>query len=557
MKKSETLNLVTPFAENNVKAPWEEYPRPSLARDSYLSLNGKWEIEAKDFHGEITVPFPPESSLSGIGKSLGEAYVYKRKFTIPDGFDKGRVLLHFGAVDSEATVFVNGKEVGFHEGGYLDFTLDVSGVANVGENSIEVQVVDRLDSDMPYGKQRRKRDGMWYTPISGIWQSVWIESVPQNYIEGIEIFPSLTSVKIKVRGCEGKKLIILENGQSCEFEGGEVTLEVSNPENWTPENPKLYSFTLESGEDRVSSYFALRTIEAKDGRLLLNGKPYFFHGLLDQGYFSDGIYTPASPEGYKFDILTAKRLGFNMLRKHIKVEPELFYYYCDKYGMAVFQDFVNSGKYNFIIDTALPTLGLKRGISHFASAARRHRFEEDGTLLIKKLFNHPSVVYYTIFNEGWGQYDADRLYEKFKKQDESRIFDATSGWFFEKKSDVDSHHVYFKPIKLKMKKRPLVLSEFGGYSCKADGHCFNPHKEYGYKHFESLEALEKGLSELYLEQVVPAVKNRLSASVLTQLSDVEDETNGLFTYDRRVIKVSEKTMLDIRKAIDEALGGAT
>ena len=553
MKKIETVDLLTPFAKNMGEVPWEEYPRPSLVRDSYISLNGEWEVESKEFSGKIKVPFPPESLLSGVGKSLGDAFAYKRNFILPPDFNRGRVLLRFGAVDAEAKVFVNGVEVGFHEGGYLAFGFDVTELVNTGENSLEVRVVDLLDTELPYGKQSRKRGGMWYTPISGIWQSVWLESVPNEYIERLEILPRLDSVKISVVGGNESKRLTLDGGGRYEFSGESIEIKIDAPENWTPENPKLYGFTLECGEDRVLSYFALRTVETEGNRILLNGKPYFFHGLLDQGYFSDGIYTPATPEGFEFDILEMKKLGFNMLRKHIKIEPELFYYYCDKYGMVVFQDFVNSGKYNFLIDTALPTVGLKRGITHRASPSRRQRFERDGLDTIAQLYNHPSVCYYTVFNEGWGQYDADRIYKKMKNADPSRVFDATSGWFFEKESDVDSHHVYFKPIKLKIGKRPPVLSEFGGYSCKVEGHSFNLTKTYGYKYFQKTEELEKALERLYLDEVVPAVKQGLCAAVLTQVSDVEDETNGLVTYDRRVVKVGCETMQKIRRKIDELI----
>ena len=552
MKKLQTVNLLTPFAEKIGDVPWSEYPRPSLVRDSYFSLNGEWEILAKDYNGTILVPFSPESVLSGVGTSVGEAFTYKKIFSLPENFNRGRVILHFGAVDAEACVLLNGRELGCHEGGYLPFSFDVTDALKEGENALEVKVIDRLDSDLPYGKQRKNRGGMWYTPISGIWQSVWVESVPIEYIERLEMLPNLNSVKIKVIGGVEKKKLTLEDGKVFEFCGGEFELHVENPENWTPENPKLYNFSIDCGEDKINSYFALRTVETEGNRILLNGKPYFFHGLLDQGYFSDGIYTPATPEGYEFDIITMKKLGFNMLRKHIKIEPELFYYYCDKHGMAVFQDFVNSGKYNFLIDTALPTIGLKRGVSHRASRYRRERFEKYGRDTLKQLYNHPSVVYYTIFNEGWGQYDADRIFEEMKTADGSRIFDATSGWFFEKKSDVDSHHVYFKPIKLKCGKRPFVLSEFGGYSCKIEGHSFNLDKTYGYRYFSNSEDFEESIKKLYLDEVVPAVRGGLCASVLTQVSDVEDETNGLVTYDRKVIKVSEKTMTLVRKAIDEA-----
>lgn len=552
MKKIQTVKLTTPFAEKMGETPWSEYPRPTLVRDSYLSLNGEWELCSDSYNGAVTVPFPPESLLSGVGREVGEEYSCKRKFSLPAGFVNDRVIVHFGAVDAEAVVIINGREAGHHVGGYLAFSFDVTELLREGENEIEVKVRDSLDTELPYGKQSRKRGGMWYTPISGIWQSVWLESVPNSYIERLEITPSLDSVQIKVTGGEAHKRLTLEGGEVYEFDGDVVTVSVADPINWTPETPKLYGFTLECCEDCVRSYFALRTVETKENRILLNGKPYFFHGLLDQGYFSDGIYTPATPEGYEFDILKMKELGFNMLRKHIKVEPELFYYYCDKHGMAVFQDFVNSGKYNFIIDTALPTVGLKRGVSHRASKKRRERFEADGLGTQKQLFNHPSVCCYTIFNEGWGQYDADRLYRFFKQNDPSRFYDATSGWFFERDSDVDSHHVYFKPIKLKPSQKPLVLSEFGGYSCKIEGHSFNLSKTYGYKFFEKREDFEDALVKLYLDEVVPSVRQGLCAAVLTQVSDVEDETNGLVTYDRRTVKVDAARMQAVKAEIDKA-----
>ena len=552
MKKIQTVSLTTPFAEKMGEIPWCEYPRPTLVRESFFSLNGEWKLEAEGFCGAVKVPFPPESHLSGIGREVGEEYSCKRKFSLPAGFVKDRVIVHFGAVDAEAVVIINGREAGHHVGGYLAFSFDVTELLRESENEIEVKVRDSLDTELPYGKQSRKRGGMWYTPISGIWQSVWLESVPNKYIERLEIMPSLDSVRIKAVGGEAHKRLTLESGEVYEFEGGEIEISVADPINWTPETPKLYRFTLECGEDCVRSYFALRTVETKGNRILLNGKPYFFHGLLDQGYFSDGIYTPATPEGYEFDILKMKELGFNMLRKHIKVEPELFYYYCDKHGMAVFQDFVNSGKYSFIIDTALPTAGLKRGVSHRASKKRRERFEADGLGIQRQLFNHPSVCCYTIFNEGWGQYDADRLYRFFKQNDPSRFYDATSGWFFERDSDVDSRHVYFKPIKLKPSKKPLVLSEFGGYSCKIEGHSFNLSKNYGYRFFEKREDFENALVKLYLDEVVPSVRQGLCAAVLTQVSDIEDETNGLVTYDRQVVKVDAARMQAVKAEIDKA-----
>ena len=312
----------------------------------------------------------------------------------------------------------------------------------------------------------------------------------------------------------------------------------------------------------MESYFALRTvtIEKVKGQsyICLNGKPYFFHGLLDQGYYSDGIYPPASPDGYVWDILAMKKLGFNMLRKHIKVEPDLFYYFCDKYGMIVFQDMLNAGPYNYILDTVLPTIGMKKGVTHKPTAKRKEFFEKECRQLCDLLYNHPSVCYYTIFNEGWGQYDADRLYRELKEYDPARIWDATSGWFIEKESDVDSHHIYFRKIKLKAREsRPLVLSEFGGYVYKVDGHSFNLDETYGYKTFDSAESMTKGLCDMYLGEIVPAIENGLNATVLTQVSDVEDETNGLVTYDRQVIKTDEKAMTEMAEKLFAAFKART
>jgi len=434
----------------------------------------------------------------------------------------------------------------------------VTGQIRIGENTLKVEVTDELDTDIPYGKQCRKRGGMWYTPICGIWQTVWLESVPNDYIESLRITPSLDSVTIEVSGGAREKHIALQTPCGIiehSFSGDKTGIVIKDPINWTPENPHLYRFTLTSGEDSVRSYFALRTISIEKvgerSYIALNGKPYFFHGLLDQGYFSDGIYLPASYEGYRNDILTMKSLGFNTLRKHIKIEPDMFYYYCDLYGMIVFQDMINNGKYSFIIDTALPTVGLKRGITHRASERRRRLFEAEAQGMLRQLYNHPCVCYYTIFNEGWGQYDADEMYEKFKAIDPTRIFDTTSGWFFETKSDVKSEHIYFKKPDLKPDERPLVLSEFGGYSCKIEGHSFNLDKNYGYRFFTDRAGLMDSLETLYRDDVIPMIRKGLCAAVLTQLSDVEDETNGLFTYDRQVLKVDEKRMSKIAHDLKE------
>ena len=566
MKKTQFCRLQTPF-ESQTSSSWQEYPRPQMVRERYSSLCGAWKLfslrqEEKTFLGEIQVPFPPESAISGIERTLAqnECYLYEKTLVITEDFLQETTLLHFGAVDQIAEVTLNGIFVGKHIGGYLPFTLDITKAVHVGENLLQVKVIDTLDTDIPYGKQRKKRGGMWYTPISGIWQSVWMESVPASYIQAIHLTPSLHDIKIEVLGGEEEKILEIETPNGIlyhHFVGNQTTIEIENPIHWTPEHPHLYPMTLKSGNDTIRSYFALRTvsIENVNGKpyILLNEKPYFFHGLLDQGYFSDGIYLPASPDGYRFDIQTMKSLGFNMLRKHIKIEPDIFYYECDRLGMIVFQDMVNNGKYHFLLDTALPTIGLKKGISHHATKRRRSLFESAAKETLSHLYNHPCVCYYTIFNEGWGQYDADRLYDTLKVLDPTRIFDTTSGWFTEKKSDVKSEHIYFKKIQLSEGEKPLVLSEFGGYSYKVNDHSFNLDKNYGYRFFDKQDDFMNAIETLYHTEIIPMIQEKgLCATVLTQVSDVEDETNGLLTYDRQVVKVDKSRMQAISKAIHQA-----
>lgn len=591
-KTPRICQLETPF-EKDTQFSWQDYPRPQLKRDSYISLCGVWQLSVKkykvkvkqysrfagfaseyqtdDFEqtelGGIMVPYPPESRISGIERPLGEneTYLYTRQFTLDEEFINDKVLIHFGAVDTNTVVMVNGRLAGVHRGGYLPFSFDITELIAAGENTITVEVEDTLDIELAYGKQRKDRGGMWYTPISGIWQPVWLESVPENHIESIRLTPSLEDIAIEVKGGAEEKTVIIstENGYITKvFSGEKVTIPIENPQHWSPEKPYLYNFEIISGKDRVQSYFALRTVSIEDVKgqnyICLNGKPYFFHGLLDQGYFADGIYTPFTPAGFVWDIVEMKKLGFNTLRKHIKIEPDLFYYYCDKYGMMVFQDMMNAGKYNYIIDTVLPTIGMKKGVTHKPSPRRKEFFEKECRILTDILYNHPAVVYYTIFNEGWGQYDADRIYKELKEYDPTRIWDATSGWFIEKDSDVDSHHIYFRKIKIKARpSRPLILSEFGGFSWKVPDHSFNLDEEYGYKKFKSGEELTKGLCDMYYGDIVPAIRHGLNGAILTQVSDVEDETNGIATYDRQVIKTDEKSMQDMANKLFETFAQIT
>ena len=549
-------DLYTEAGEALQGTPWQVYPRPQMKRDSFFNLNGIWELATgtepvipREFPLQINVPFCPESLLSGVHQHFGEDTLlfYRRSFTLPEDFNRGRVLLHFGAVDQEATLFLNGEYVCHHTGGYSSFSCDITDHLQP-ENQLVVMVRDDLrDKSYPYGKQTLKRGGMWYTPVSGIWQTVWLESVPGDYIAELDIradgekaeitlFPPLEGKLL----CEGKEYPLAE---------GKATITPENPRLWSPEEPNLYEFTVLAGSDRVDSYFALRSLEVRfvDGydRLCLNGKPYFFHGLLDQGYWSDGLFLPATPEGYAEDILAMKALGFNMLRKHIKVEPEQFYYDCDRLGMVVFQDMVNNGSYNFLRDTALPTLGLQKLSDRkpLLSSKVRLGFRDGMESTLWQLKNHPCICYWTIFNEGWGQFDSDRMYTELRSLDDTRFIDTTSGWFRRKKSDVESLHIYFGSWnKLKATDKPLVLSEFGGYCYAEDGHLFNPEKAYGYKACKTREDFNRDLVKLYRERIIPAMHKGLCAAVYTQVSDVEDEINGLLTYDRKVCKVDKSTM---------------
>ena len=568
MSENKYTSLTTEYMEQMDKAmPWADYPRPSMVRSSYLCLNGEWDFsvseseERGDFAEKILVPFPPESPASGIERTLPENSVlhYKRAFSLPEGFNKGRILLHFGAVDNICDVYVNGSHAVYHDGGYLPFHADITELINDGENELYVRVKDDLSGLYPYGKQRRDRGGMWYTPISGIWQTVWIESVPEKYIEAIRITPTTENVKIQVSGGSRHKTITLEGGGIYEFDGKEITISPVDKHLWTPEDPHLYHFTLESGEDKIESYFALREIGIKTikgiPRITLNGKPYLFNGLLDQGYFPDGIFLPATSRGYEDDIVTTKKMGFNMLRKHIKVEPEIFYNLCDRHGMVVFQDMVNNSDYSWFIDTAMPTIGFKRLPILFRHRDKKEReiFTRDMLGTMDHLHFFPSVMYYTIFNEGWGQFSADKMYDAAKAHDPTRIIDATSGWFWRKRSDVDSRHVYFKPVKLKKPgKKPVVISEFGGYAHRVEGHLFGE-GNYGYNTYESRSEFEDTFDKLYLEEIKPLISKGICALVYTQVSDVEDETNGLITYDRRIVKLHKSRTRDIMKQLYEEI----
>lgn len=546
--------------------PWDEYPRPLLKRQSFYCLNGQWEFGLKH-RGEyvpldnITVPFAPESLLSGIGVDFPEdkydTLVYRKSFSLPENFNKGRVILHFGGVSNYSETVINGKTLGLHRGAYDPFCYDIT--ENLKENNtLEVFAKNILnDRLLPYGKQSRKRGGMWYTPTSGIWQTVWLESVPEKYITSLDTEVAGGKVTVKAGNTDRAKVkVMTADGEMIyEMKEGICSFEIKSPQYWSPENPYLYYYSVETDSDFVESYFAIRTLEIKnvDGlqRLCLNGRPCFFHGLLDQGYWSDGGMTPPSPRAYETDIKAMKSLGFNMLRKHIKIEPPLFYYACDRLGMVVFQDMVNNGDYSFIRDTALPTVGLRNisDIKMHRDSATRETFTEYMLKTVDMLKGYPSICCWTIFNEGWGQFCGTEAYRRLKDADGTRFIDTASGWFSKVESDVDSRHIYFRKVKLKAGKKPLVLSEFGGYSYRVKGHIFNSKKEYGYGKYNDRGEFVKAICSVYENEIIPLAKNGLCASVYTQVSDVEDETNGLFTFDRRVLKIRPEEFLQVSERL--------
>lgn len=571
--------LMTPWGEHlDENCILTEYPRPQMRRDSYLNLNCRWEYAITDsdelprrWDGTILVPFSPESALSGVGRSLqpGQTLWYRREVILPQGFipADGRLLLHFGAVDQEAAVYWNGRLLGRHMGGYNAFTLDATDALGP-RNSLVVRVHDDTDASFhSRGKQKTRRGGIWYTPQSGIWQTVWMEAVPRHYIESLRIVPLFdqSAVEVMVRCSQPLQCEATVDGRTVPFTSGEpARIPMPDFRAWSPEDPYLYDLSVTLGEDRVESYFGMRKVEVRADRggvkrLFLNGEPYFQSGLLDQGYWPDGLYTAPSDEALIYDIQTAKAMGFNLLRKHIKVEPMRWYYHCDRLGMLVWQDMPSGGgKYRFSTITLPLVTGIHRRDNHYRAFARassqgRGEYMDELEEMVGQLFNAPSVVLWVPFNEGWGQFDSTLVMERLRALDPTRPVDPASGWHDQGAGELRSLHVYFKPFRFRRDRRgrALALSEFGGYNLRVDGHCFNQ-KDYGYRRLPDAAALWRDFSRLYEREVLPAVPRGLCASVYTQLSDVEDELNGLMTYDRRVVKLDADEVRELNERLKEA-----
>ena len=571
--------------------PLNDYPRPQLQRDSFLCLNGPWEYAIYPtgsafggYQGIITVPFSPETLLSGVNRTVtpADTLYYRRRFTFQKTND--RALLHFGAVDYLCEVRLNGVLLGSHRGGYTPFSFDVTDMIINGENELTLSVTDPSETGpQASGKQTSRRGQIWYTPQSGVWQTVWIEEVPETYVSSLKLTPDIDAgtltVEVRAEGGKENARVTALDGETvlaeAEAENGAAVLSLADFTLWTPEEPKLYDLRVTLGGDTVKSYFGMRkfgvgTDENGTPRLMLNNKPYFHNGLLDQGYWSDGMYTAPSDEALIYDIKTMKDMGFNMLRKHIKIEPLRWYYYCDRLGMLVWQDMVNGGgTVKPLTAGILPAFHLalnsrklgniSDGEKHYKLFSRgdeagRGEYYKDAEAMIDHLYNCVSLCLWVPFNEGWGQFDALKAEAFFREKDPTRLIDHASGWHDQGGGDLNSFHIYFTPFFFPRRdehdRRVIALTEFGGYSMQTEGHVFNTKKFFGYRKYYDKQKLTDAVAALYLDRLLPLIRKKgLSALVYTEVSDVEDETNGLLTYDREVVKIDP----DVMKKINEQM----
>ncbi|MBI2824891.1 MAG: glycoside hydrolase family 2 [Planctomycetia bacterium] len=543
---------------------WPEYPRPQMVRPEWQNLNGLWQFAVarpdeappigRDLDEQILVPFPVESALSGVMRSVERVW-YRRTFTVPPAWSGKRVLLHFGAVDWEATVWLNGRELGTHRGGYDPFDFDITDALRAtGEQELVVGVFDPSDAGtQPRGKQVKKPRGIWYTPSTGIWQTVWIEPVPMHaHIGSIRAVPDLKAGKVRVEVGSNYTLKRAIPAQLKVLDGDRVVvtgtahigvpleLAIPQPRAWSPSDPFLYGLKVTFGDseqsmDTVESYFGMRDVAVgKDQsgitRLLLNGEPLFQFGPLDQGFWPDGLYTAPCDAAMRYDLEVTRRLGFNMVRKHVKVEPDRWYYWCDKLGLLVWQDMPSGDA------SVAPGKGE---ITRSPESARQ--FETELVGMIGARWGHPSIVMWVVFNEGWGQYDTARLVNRVHTLDQSRLVCGASGWNDVPAGDVHDIHVYPGPGATKPEeRRAAVLGEFGGLGLPLAGHTWQNEKNWGYRNLRTTDELNDGYLKL-LANLRPLVgEPGLSAAVYTQTTDVKIEVNGIMTYDREVVKLDEQ-----------------
>lgn len=552
-----------------------------MARTAWQNLNGVWHYaicergQTPMAQDDILVPFAPESALSGVQKAVlpGQQLWYSRTFTIENYDADKRTLLHFGAVDHRCTVMVNGGGSFCHEGGYCPFFFDITDHVHEGENEIVVCVTDDTDQgSAPRGKQVLQPQGIWYTAVTGIWQTVWLEQVGALHIEAVHYQPALDHVEISVEAT-GSALVNLDVFAAGTLLGSytfptsaEQRVDFEVPHLWTPEDPFLYDVRLgliHSGKevDCVTGYFGLRTFSVQEDahgmpRFLLNGKPYFQRGLLDQGYWPDGLYTAPSDEALCSDIRRAKALGFNMLRKHIKVEPARWYYHCDRLGMLVWQDMPSGGPYpGNQVAVVLPNLGIHvsdRNYKRFRreDAAARAQFTAELREMVDALRDTVCISTWVTFNEGWGQFDAAAATGMLWQMDPTRPVDHASGWHDQGAGDYKSVHKYIVKVRApRPDGRVFALTEFGGYSQVLDGHVWDKEKSFGYRMYPDKQALTAAYRKLHEQQIFPLLQKGLCVTIYTQLTDVELEVNGLFTYDRAVCKLDEETVQEINKKL--------
>lgn len=570
--------------EVDLDCPLPEYPRPQLVRSEWQNLNGRFEYaitglnEAfpEKYDGEIIVPFAPECYLSGVNKTIepDNFLWYRKKFILKNSFAGKKCIINFGAVDWKCKVYINKNLVAEHTGGYVPFSADISDAIIDGENELIVRVYDPTDANwQDRGKQVRESKGFWYTATSGIWQTVWLEPVEEVYVKSLKITPDIDNGIVKLTtNFDGEATIkaIVKEGERIVFAGeidrSEAMIKIPNPRLWSPEDPFLYDIALAlcSADgtilDAITSYFGMRKFsigydDKRIPRLCLNNKPYFQNGLLDQGYWSDGGLTAPCDEALIFDIKAMKDLGFNMLRKHIKVEPQRWYYHCDRLGMIVWQDMVCGAEKidNFVVGF-LPNIGIRKAkdsnYALFKVAPEECRREHEKAMYetIDNLYNFPSIGCWVPFNEAWGQFDAKRIGEQVKAYDPSRIVDHASGWHDQGGPEINSMHRYILPVTMRKNDgRPFALTEFGGYSRKIENHMWNAKKSFGYIMFKDKTSLTKAYKRLFERQIIPKISKGLCATVYTQVSDVEFEVNGIFTYDRELIKIDENTIKSINE----------